>query len=248
MSDRSPYSLQWFKTFLLTVDPAATDREVAFLASLLPLSRFRGVLDACCGVGRHAVRLAQRGYRVTAFDADAAMIGRAQTYAAHPNVTYHAHDLREVDTLPDSQPGVFDAVICLWQSFGQFDDRTNRDVLAAMAGCLRPRGRLVLDIYHRAFFAARQSERVHERNGRRIIERKTLVGDRLTVELIYTGDGAESVRDTFSWQIFLPDELAELGRGVGMRTLQVCSRFDQAVPAGDHEPRMQLIAERIVKA
>lgn len=248
MSDRSPYSPQWFETFLLSVDPAETDREVAFLASLLPLSRFRCVLDACCGVGRHAVRLAQCGYSVTAFDVDVAMIERAQMYAAHPNVTYRAHDLREIDALPNSQPGMFDAVICLWQSFGQFDDRTNRDVLAAMAGCLRPGGRLVLDVYHRAFFAARQGERVNERNGRRIIERKTLVGDRLTVELIYTDDGIESARDTFSWQIFLPEELTELGRSVGMRTLQACSRFDQAVPAGEHEPRMQIIAERIVKA
>jgi SAM-dependent methyltransferase len=40
-----------------------TDAQVDFLVRVLELPEGARVLDLCCGHGRHAVRLAQRGYR-----------------------------------------------------------------------------------------------------------------------------------------------------------------------------------------
>jgi SAM-dependent methyltransferase len=48
------------------------------------------------------------------------------------------------------------------QGFGYFDDKTNANVLRQMAERLRPRGRLVLDFYHRGFFEGKDGERVLE--------------------------------------------------------------------------------------
>ena len=46
----------------------------------------------------------------------------------------------------------FDAAICMWQSFGYFDEATNAQGLSDIAGLLRAGGRLILDVCHREFF------------------------------------------------------------------------------------------------
>ena len=63
-------------------------------------------------------------------------------------------DLRELDPLP----GGYDAVINMWASFGYFDAAENERVLGSFARRLRHHGRLVLDVYNRAFFEARAAE------------------------------------------------------------------------------------------
>ena len=52
--------------------------------------------------------------------------------------------------------GSFDAISCLWQSFGFFDDSTNKDLLQKMNDKLNANGRLILYIYHRGFFEKHQ--------------------------------------------------------------------------------------------
>ena len=68
---------QWFETFFsgLAVEswtramtPEMTSAEVDFLEKALELKRDARVLDVPCGHGRHALELAQRGYRVTGVD------------------------------------------------------------------------------------------------------------------------------------------------------------------------------------
>src|SRR5439155_22236394 len=100
-------------------------------------------------------------------------------------------DMRDLDRLNDS----FDAVICMWQSFGYFDAATNASVLAQMSTRLRPGGRLVLDVYHRGFFEARQGVRTFQSNGIEVTETKRMTGDRLHVSLEY----ATGERDEFEW-------------------------------------------------
>ncbi|MBI4570453.1 MAG: class I SAM-dependent methyltransferase, partial [Chloroflexi bacterium] len=50
---------------------ALDDAQVDFVAQALELPEGARVLDLCCGWGRHSVRLAQRGYRVTGLDLSA---------------------------------------------------------------------------------------------------------------------------------------------------------------------------------
>jgi ubiquinone/menaquinone biosynthesis C-methylase UbiE len=45
--------------------PERAAREVEGMAALLALPRGSFVLDLCCGHGRHAIALAERGHRVT---------------------------------------------------------------------------------------------------------------------------------------------------------------------------------------
>lgn len=57
-----------------TADLDMSAIQMRFLAHMPPSGT---ILDAGCGVGRDALFFAQRGYRVTAFDASAEMVARA---------------------------------------------------------------------------------------------------------------------------------------------------------------------------
>jgi SAM-dependent methyltransferase len=80
------------------------------------------------------------GHAVTVVDRDAAAV--AAGARQWPGVRFEAGDMRDLS----AHAGAFDVVLCLWQSFGSFDEATNRAVLAGMAACLRPGGRLILDL------------------------------------------------------------------------------------------------------
>src|SRR5579884_2534949 len=177
------YSPTWFELFLGSIPPQQTEAECAFLARHLPLPAYRTVLDLCCGRGRHAAVLARRGYQVTGLDRDPAAIARARQHTS--GVTYRVLDMRDLASLPDS----YDAIINLWQSFGYFDAETNARVLRDVSGRLTPRGRVILDVYHRDFFEQRQGTQRLEHDGQRVTERKQMMGDRLSVTLEYGDSG-----------------------------------------------------------
>ena len=223
------YSRAWRETFG-RVDAASTEAEVDFLARMLPAPRFVSVLDVACGPGRHLLGLTARGYRAVGVDVDRAVVAEARAAGLDARVG----DMHDVSTLGGGFD--FDAVICMWASFGYFDSATNAAVLDGFATRLRPGGRLVLDVYHRGFFEARQGERVN----RGVRERKTVRGGRLYVELAYP-DGE---RDRLSWQLFAPAELEAAAARVGLSALLRCSGFDERLPPTAEAPRMQLVFER----
>src|SRR3977135_1105839 len=122
-SEPNSYSEGWFKFFHIDIAESRTTKEVDFICARAPLPRFRKVLDICCGMGRHARALFNRRYVVAGVERDAAAIGRARELAGGPS--YIQADVR--DYQPD--PGAYDVAIVVSQSFGYFDERTNRDLL-----------------------------------------------------------------------------------------------------------------------
>ena len=230
------YSPTWYELFLQPIAPEQTEREATFVAHWLPLPAYSAVLDLCCGQGRHARALAERGYRVTGVDANAAALAAARRMS-DDTIVYLQHDMRRLAELP----GTFDAIVCLWQSFGYFDAAGNADILRQISQKLRPGGRLVLDIYQRGFFERNQGTRHFKRQGRAISETKRMDGDRLTVTLDY---GPDLPQDIYAWQLFSPDEIATLARQHGFELLLACAGFDQATPASAELARMQLVFER----
>jgi SAM-dependent methyltransferase len=231
------YSAAWFERFLRPISPAQTAHEAAFVARWLPLPAYTRVLDLACGEGRHAHILAARGYRVTGLDQDAAALAIARSVTGE--ATFVQADMRHLAQLP----GDFDAVISLWQSFGYFDEATNRDILRQIREKLAPHGRLILDLYHRNFFEQNQGTRTLVGSGTATIERKYMAGDRLVVELEYGPDAGE---DRFEWQLFTPRELVAMAAELGFRCLVLCSGFDEEMPASPSVPRMQAVFQKQV--
>lgn len=129
-----------------------TEQEVGFLWDALGLRPGWRVLDVGCGPGRHSLVLARRGVKVVGVDIAAAFLELARD-ASEPSAGFVRADARRLPV----RAGAFDAVICLCQgAFGLLggDDRAESEALSAMAGALRPGGRLAVSAFS-AWYALR---------------------------------------------------------------------------------------------
>jgi SAM-dependent methyltransferase len=225
------FSEDWFETFGRGGGEQQTEREVAFLLEVLPPPPAT-VLDVPCGFGRHAHALAKHGYLVTGVEKNEAVAEEAR----RPGLEVHVLDIRALQELP----GSFDAVICMWASFGWFDDETNADVLGHMAEKTRSGGVVVLDVYDPAWFRAHQGPHEVERRGRRVLEHKWVVENRLVTTLDYE----DGLRDAFEWRLYEPDEMRVIAATCGLDCERACAGFDsRTAPAGE-TARMQLVFRR----
>jgi len=105
------------------------------------------ILDIPCGSGRIALELAQRSedYQFTGLDFSEKAIEEARKSAEEQglsNVTFHIGDMRK---LPFEQQ--FDAAICIFGSFGYFDDAGNEQFIAALSAVLKKGGLFILDTH-----------------------------------------------------------------------------------------------------
>ena len=230
------YSDTWFRCFLDSIDPDQTRREVDFLARQIPVAHYRNVVDLCCGSGRHARLLAARGYGVTGVDRSSTALSAARR-AGPLEVTYVHGDMRDPNVIPPAT----NAVLCLWQSFGHFDETTNRQVLANIAGRLPVGGRLVLDVYNRDYFVTRQGTERASRGGDRISQTRTMYGPRLVVELRYP-DTHDT--DTFDWHLYTPAELEHLAATCGLTAVLACAEWNEAVGPTATKGRMQFVFQK----
>ena len=111
--------------------------EAAFCAALLkPAAR---TLDAGCGTGRIAIRLAELGHHCTGVDVDASMLAVARRAA--PTQEWLHGDLAGLDTL-DLEPG-FDLAVAAGNVIPLLAPGTEEAVVRQLAAALRPGGLLV---------------------------------------------------------------------------------------------------------
>ena len=112
------------------------------------------VLDAPCGVGRHATRLAAMGFRVVGVDLSPAFIERAKDLArplaSGDRATYLVGDLRNLSHEVASL-APFDVALNLWASLGYYGEEGDAHILREYAKLVRPGGLLVLFIVNRDY-------------------------------------------------------------------------------------------------
>jgi len=112
---------------------------VAF-TRLAPASR---VLDIGCGRGRHAIRLASQGYRVTGVDLSRSSIDAARVRASSMglSIDFEVGDMRELVC-----DGCFSMVVNMFTAFGFFEeDDEHERAIASMSKALYTDGWLVQD-------------------------------------------------------------------------------------------------------
>ena len=234
LQEPNAYSPQWFESFHVGIAAARTEQECAFIRRECPLPTFRRVLDVCCGMGRHARRLAAEGYTVTGVERDARAVAAARGQSGGP--AYVQTDVRDYQP----EPGACDAVIVMSQSFGYFEAEANRVVLARLGKALRPGGRLILDLWNPAFFLPRQGQRTFELPVGTVRETTRMEGSRLFSRLDYPGGG----HDEFEFQTFSAAEMDAFVQPARLRLVTACTDFDAAVPPSVDKPRIQFVLER----
>lgn len=92
-----------------------TEKEAEFLNRIFKkyLKKETGnVLDLCCGVGRHAYILAQKGYNVTGIDFSRDQIENAKKIHNHALINYEVMDVRNINL-----PQKYDMSYCMWTTY-----------------------------------------------------------------------------------------------------------------------------------
>jgi SAM-dependent methyltransferase len=137
----------YLRMYALTLAPERTAREVEGIVRLLDLPAGSSILDLCCGHGRHAIPLAQRGFQVTGQDLCPVFLQRAQADAQAQSVSVRwVHgDMRAIPFENE-----FDAVINIFTAFGYFEsEEEDQKVLQQVHRALKPGGRFLLETKHR---------------------------------------------------------------------------------------------------
>jgi SAM-dependent methyltransferase len=225
----------WFDTFLSSGTETPVDRELDFIQRHLPLAQYPRLLDVPCGIGRHAGPLAKLGYHVIGADRSESALATARRI--YPEAEYRKADLFELPALNTT----FDAVLCLWHSFGYGNSDENRQVLDDMRRLVRPGGCILLDLYNGEAAAQLPLVARDNRGGRIVTTRRSWIGRRLRVELAYSGSVGIDIHE---WEIYTPSEITHLAREVNLSTVLCCARFDETIAASADILRMQLLLER----
>ncbi|WP_189115507.1 class I SAM-dependent methyltransferase [Pilimelia terevasa] len=123
----------------LAATGAAVHGEAAFCAALAPAGA--RVLDAGCGTGRVAVRLAELGYDVTGVDADASMLAEARRSA--PELAWIEADLADLDLPAAGAAAPFDLVLTAGNVIPLLAAGTEARAVRRLAAHLAPTGLLV---------------------------------------------------------------------------------------------------------
>jgi SAM-dependent methyltransferase len=128
-----------------SIDGEHSDADAAEILGLLDLPAGSRILDAPCGHGRIAKRLAAAGMAVTGVDLTSAYLALAR---ADPDLPANAVSYIEGDVRDLPVDGPFDGVVCWLNSFGYYDDADCHRVLSEFHRVLRPGGTVAIDTMH----------------------------------------------------------------------------------------------------
>jgi len=127
------------------------ENEVSRLIELVDANEDMKVLDLCCGVGRHSIEFAKRGYDVTGVDKTGHYLQDARQRAKEEgaDIEFVKDDMRDF-----KRNEKFDIVINLFTSFGYFEEEEeNVKVLENVYESLKTDGKFILDVMGKEIIA-----------------------------------------------------------------------------------------------
>jgi SAM-dependent methyltransferase len=224
-----------------------TQAEVEFIERALGLPAGSSILDLCCGHGRHALLLAERGYRVTGVDFSqrALRLARRHSRRAGLDVRWLKRDMRRITFREE-----FDAVINIFTAFGYFEpDSENEEVLRRVAAALKPGGLFLIDDINRDWLVRSfESHRWHQAtDGTLMLEdvnMDLLAGRCRTRWTAIAPDGSRR-HGRVDLRVYTLREFAGMLERSGLRFRQVWGGFDGQDYSLDSR-RMIVLAEKAV--
>lgn len=204
------------------------------------------VLDLCCGPGRFSLEFARRGFHVTGVDRTVAYLDEARMRASSEGL---AIDLVQQDMREFRRPEAFDLAICLFTSFGYFEDwRDDLRVAENLHACLRPGGRLVIEMVGKEViargFRPMEATWVDEERKVLMLEERKLRNAFGWVDTTWTlVRGTERVSRSFGLRLYAGTELDALLRRAGFDEVQILGGLDGS-PYDQTARRLVAIAAR----
>lgn len=218
--------------------------EVEQVLGLLELPPGAAILDLACGAGRHAHEFARRGYCVTGVDRTARYLDEAKRKAAEQGLEI---EWVQADMRHFRQAARFDAAVSLLTSFGYFaDPAEDRRVAENLFACLKPGGRLVMDLMGKEVLARiyRQDGWHEEPDGILLLEDRRVTDDwsRLEARWIII-QGERRCEHRFELRLYSAAELKTLLGDVGFSEIRACGSLEGA-PYDHHAERLVMLARK----
>ena len=211
------------------------DHQVDLIVRATGLHPRMRVLDVPCGTGRIAKRLVGRGFDVVGVD----VTDRFLDEARGAGLTVERADMRQVPF-----EDAFDVAICMWGSFGYFDDDGNLAQARAACRALKPGGRYLIDtLCAEALLPVFRERDWFEAAETFVLEHRTYVVGTGRVETRWTFlRGAERQEQTTSVRIYTLPELTGLLREAGFSAFSAFD--DELAPFDLGSRRLWLVATR----
>lgn len=226
-------------------DEQGAAHEVHEMISWLKLESGTKVLDLCCGMGRHSLSLAEKGYEVTGMDLSDVLLDEAKQADGSENVNWVQGDMRELPFADEE----FGAVVNLFTSFGYFkEDAEHVRVLKEIRRVLRPGGRFIIDFMnppHVKRHLKPYSER--EEDGLKIEERRTIedgfVKKHITI-IPQSEDGGEVREYDERVKLYTLETFTKMLEEAGLELDEVRGSYDEKRYEKD-SPRMIFVGKRL---
>jgi SAM-dependent methyltransferase len=230
----------WYKTYfgedyLRHIEPVLThertQREVDGIVNLLALPEGSSVLDLCCGHGRHAIPLAQHGYKVTGQDLSEVFLREAEkeALAKGVHVDWLHGDMRNIPFENE-----FDAVINIFTAFGYLENQDeDQKVLKQVSKALKPGGLLLIETLHREGLMrqyASQQIRYYPEGLIELEERSfDLLTSRSEVKITMIYPEGRRKEYGFSHRVYTLTELAQMLTMAGLQVKAYSGAWDGSV-------------------
>lgn len=206
------------------VPPGLTDAEIDFIYDIANLKHQDTLLDMMCGYGRHTIGLARKGVNVRALDNLHAYINEISEIVKKENLPV---ECIEADLANVQLAGVYDAAVCMGNSFSSFNKATASKVLLNISKHLKEGGVFILNTWMIAEIALRnfkEREWYNIKDYKYLLENKFLLDPtRIETEhTVITKDGLiETKRDTDF--ILSIEELKEIMLAANLKVTDVFS-------------------------
>ena len=202
------------------------------------------ILDLACGIGRHSILLAKKGYRAVGIDLSPDYIKRAKELAAERGVSdqveFIVGDIRELENSLGKRKK-FDAVINLFTSHGYWDEKTDKAIFNQACNVTKKSGLFVIQTANRDFLVKHFQARdvfSDERGSVMIAERRLdLENSRMyNIWKYYKQQEQDLIHlDTFEFdhRVYSLHELIRLVEAAGWKHLFSAKGFDSESVTSD---------------
>ncbi len=205
-----------------------TYSQVQKIVEILDLRRRDRVLDLCCGIGRHSLELARRGYHVTGGDLTKTYIEEARSKAKEERLDIEF--IRE-DMMDFKREETYHAALSIFSSFGYFKkEEDNLKVIDNVYSSLEPGGKFLVDVIGKEVLARIYTKKNWEKMDEGyFLEERIIKNDWGLLEnrwILIKDDGVK--KGSFYTQLYSARELQNILEKAGFVDIEVYGDLDRS--------------------
>ena len=215
--------------------------EVTKIIKLLSIQPGSSILDLCCGIGRHSLELARRGYQVTGVDRTRGYLDKARKQAEEEglNIEFVQEDMRLF-----SRPDAFNNVISMFTSFSYFEDpQEDKRVVENVYESLKVGGGFIIHMHGKETLAKIFTERdwyEYKDDGVIVLQERKVSKNWSWMENRWIMlRGSERIETELSHRLYAGSEIAALLHDCGFSRVDVYG--DLEGNPYDHTARMLVV-------